>query len=113
MSPENLERYGRMVQAWQRGDLEAWLDDAQDREMRTSGKFPGSEPVYRGRDGMRAFWDLLRAPWRDYHHDITRIQDVGGRYLALLTIRAVGRESGAEVEWKWAHVVTEENGLLR
>jgi ketosteroid isomerase-like protein len=62
MSPENLERYGRMVQAWQRGDLEAWLDDAQDGEMRTSGKFPGSEPVYRGRDGMRAFWDLLRAP---------------------------------------------------
>jgi hypothetical protein len=49
----------------------------------------------------------------DYHHDITRIQDVGGRYLARLTIRAVGRESGAEVDWKWAHVVTEENGFFR
>jgi hypothetical protein len=113
MSPENVERYGRMLVASQRGDLEASLDDAQDGEMGTSGEFPGSEPVYRGRDGMRAFWDLMRAPWSDYHHDITRIQDVGGRYLALLIIRAVGRESGAEVELRWAHVVAEENGFFR
>ena len=113
MSPENVERYGRMSVAWQQGDLEAWLDDAQDGELRTSGEFPGFEPVYRGRDGMRAFWDLMRAPWRDFHTDIARIQDVGGRYLALLTMRGVGRESGAEVELKWAHVVTEENGFFR
>ena len=68
--------------------------------LHTSGEFPGFEPVYRGRDGLRAFWDLWRAPWSDFHTDIARIQDVGGRYLALLTIRAVGRESGAEVELK-------------
>ena len=42
-----------------------------------------------------------------------RFHDVGGRYLVLLTIRAVGRESSAEVELKWAHVVTEENGFFR
>ena len=61
MSPENVERYGRTLVAWERGDLEAWLDDAQDSEMHTSGEFLGFEPVYRGRDGLRAFWDLMRA----------------------------------------------------
>src|SRR6478736_718601 len=46
--------------------------------FRTGGIFPDFEPVYRGREGMRSFWQQIREPWDtlraqieqvDEHHD--------------------------------------------
>jgi hypothetical protein len=109
MSQEHVERYRRVTDAWNRGDLEAWLEETAD-EVRTTGSLPGIEPVYRGREGMRALWDFIREPWEngDVQISIERIEDLGSTVLALLIYRAKGTGSGVEVMLKVAHVATEE-----
>ena len=83
MSQELVDRYLGAIGAWNRGDLEAWLDLAAD-EWHTTGTFPGIEPVYRGREGMRAIWEYLRAPWESaasIQIDVDRVEDLGDTVL--------------------------------
>jgi hypothetical protein len=41
---------------------------------------------------------------------IEQVEDLGDRVVALLTLRAIRKESGVEVAQRWAHVVIESNG---
>jgi ketosteroid isomerase-like protein len=52
MSQENIEVVRSAFAAWNRGDLDAWLETFHPRaEWRTSGAFPGFKPAYYGDDG--------------------------------------------------------------
>ena len=116
MSREIVERYRQSLDAWNRGALDEWLEvNGPDWELVTGGAFPGLAPIYRGRDGALEMWGALRGPWADQglHIEIERIEDLEDRVLALLTMRARGETSGAEVSIKWAHVITFSNGDTR
>ncbi|TMK99256.1 MAG: nuclear transport factor 2 family protein [Actinobacteria bacterium] len=115
MSEQNVERYVRGVEAWNRGELDEWLERTGEEpgwELVTGGAFPGLAPVYRGREGAVELWDALRGAWdeRGLHIVIERIEDLGETVLALLTMQASGQSSGVPVAIKWAHVITFENG---
>jgi ketosteroid isomerase-like protein len=113
MSQENVERYRRSLDAWNRGALEEWLEDiTPEWEFVPSGVFPGLDPIYRGREGALELWDAMRGPWDNegFRFEIERIEDLGETVLALATIRARGKSSGVEVALKWAHVVTYRSG---
>ena len=115
MSRELVERYLGAINAWNRGDLDAWLALAAD-EWHTTATFPGIEPVYRGREGMIAIWEYLRAPWESaasIQIDVDRVEDLGDTVLGLTTLRARAEDSGAETTLKVGYVLTDENGLLR
>ena len=115
MSRALVERYLGAIDAWNRGDLEGWLDLAAD-EWHTTGTFPGIEPVYRGREGMMAIWEYLRAPWESASSvqiDVERVEDLGDTVLGLTTLRASGAEGAAETSMEVAYVLREEEGILR
>jgi hypothetical protein len=111
MSQENVDRWRRGVDAWNRGALDEWLDEAVTPgwELVTGGAFPGLAPVYQGREGAIEMWSALRGPWdnQSLYIEIDRIEDLGENgVLALSTMRARGEQSGVEVAIKWAHVIT-------
>ena len=103
MPSERIEQYLRGLDAFARGDLEAWLEEAPD-EWHTTGTFPGVEPVYRGREGLRALWEFMRGPW-EMRAEVERIEELDEALLVLLTTYVKGSSSGAAVEWKAAHLV--------
>ena len=109
MPGDNLERYRKAIDAWNRRDLVAVLEQtAPEFEFHTAQLFPGIEPVYRGREGMVEFWNaFIEEPWALLHveiDDLTELAD--GRVLALLTFTGKGRESGEEVTVQYAHLCT-------
>jgi len=111
MSQENVGRYLRANDAWNRGALDEWLQDITPGwQLVPAGVFPDLAPVYRGREGAFRLWEALQGPWdnQGFHVHIERIEDLGDTALALLTLRARGQQSGTEVAVKWAHVITEK-----
>jgi ketosteroid isomerase-like protein len=107
MSRENVELYLRAIQAWNDGDENAFVAlVSDDWEFRTTGTFPGFDPVYRGREGARRFYETLREPWESFVIEVARTIDAGDRVVGLLRFNGRGRGSGAEVSLEYAHVAT-------
>jgi ketosteroid isomerase-like protein len=113
VSDENVELALQGYEAWNRGDLQWLLDHvAPDYEFRTTQLFPDMEAVYRGRDGLREFWNTFREPWESLAVEIERIEAVGeDRVLALYRFRGLGRD-GVEVTLPFANLLTIKDGLL-
>jgi hypothetical protein len=113
MAPEDVERYRRSVDAWNRGALDEWLEPITLAwELATGGPFPDLATVYRGRQGALALWNALKTgPWDpDGGLPIERIEDRGETLLALLTMRARGAHSGTDLALKWAPMITRPGG---
>jgi hypothetical protein len=53
MSQENVDRYLRSIDAWNRGALDEWIEGTVTPgwELVSGGVFPGTAPAYRRRDG--------------------------------------------------------------
>lgn len=115
MSQQNVEHYRRTIDAWNRGALDEWLETITPQwEFVLTGTFPGMASIYRGREGALAYWDAARGPWEEgrFDFELNRIEDLGETVLGLGTLRARGKESGVEVELRWAHVVTYDGDAI-
>jgi ketosteroid isomerase-like protein len=112
MSQADVELYRDVVEAWNRDDLDAMLETmAPDYEFQTAQLFSDTEPIYRGRDGFREFWNTFRSAWEEIALDVERIEDLGdGRVLGLLTFHGRGRTSGVEVSVRYGHLATLRDG---
>jgi len=111
MSEENVERFRRGVELWNRGEREAWLDEATaEWEFRTSGVFPGLKPVYRGRAGAAELWEAMRGPWEQFGVRVERVEDLGESVVALVTFDVQGRD-GLKTSRQWAYVVNYRDGV--
>jgi ketosteroid isomerase-like protein len=112
---ENLALARQTYDAMNRGDIEGILELCHpDYEFHTGVKVPSIPAVVRGRDGLRAWvqqWYV--EPWEEQlQMDIERLEELpDGRVLALMTLRAKGRESGVQVDTQYAHILTYEDGL--
>ena len=72
--PSDVEIVWSGFDAWNQGDLEAWLALADPGVVfQTAGMFPDFEPVYRGPEGMRSFWERIREPWDSLTAEIERV----------------------------------------
>jgi ketosteroid isomerase-like protein len=63
MSEDRIEMVKQLAAAWNRDDLDAFLDLLDpDVEWHTSIEpfFEGTESVFRGHDGIRQFWESYR-----------------------------------------------------
>ena len=112
MSQENVEVVRQGYEAWNRGDLE-WLLErtAPDYEFHTAQLFPDTEAVYRGREGLKRFWNTFRAPWKTVRIEARRIEPIDEhRVLALFVFRGRARD-GMEVTQEYANLITVEDGL--
>jgi ketosteroid isomerase-like protein len=112
MPEENVELVRQSYGAWNRGDLHWMLDHVTpDFEFRTTHLFPDTEDVYRGREGLKRFWNTFRGPWETLLIEVERIEPIGhDRVLALLQFHGRGRE-GLEVTLEYANLFTIENGM--
>jgi ketosteroid isomerase-like protein len=93
MSLENLIRAS--YEAWRGDDVEALLETLDPEvEFLTSGSFPDFEPIYRGHEGMRRFWEAMHVPWEWFRLDVERIVEGDDRAAVAVRFSARGRGSG-------------------
>ena len=93
MSRENVEVARRGFDAWNRGDVGGWLQHLHPEiEFRTSGLYPGTDPVYRGHDDMRRFWTSFREPWERLQIRVDETREAGDKVVVLATFEAQARD---------------------
>jgi ketosteroid isomerase-like protein len=117
MSKENVEIVRRVYGATARRDSEAvlalydpkveWVT-SQDPPMRTMF----GAGTYRGHDGLRRFFHEWHEAWDDIANDPEELVDAGDSVVVVVTDRARGRASGAEVARTHASVWTVKRGKI-
>src|SRR5215204_1076404 len=99
MSQENVDVVRSVYSAWSDGDLDALLAVCDPGvELLTSGAFPDLAPVYRGRNGIRTFWQSMRVPWESFQLDAERIVEGEDCAVVAVRFRAQGKDSGVATE---------------
>jgi ketosteroid isomerase-like protein len=112
MSRENVEAVRQVFEAWNRGDLtgvQEYLSPGW--EWRPARLFPGTDAVYRGKEGFKRFWNQFREPWETIRVEIERTEDLGDRVLVLMTFYGRGKGSGVDVTAEYANLITFHEGL--
>ena len=83
---------------------------ATDCEWRESAELPDVS-VIRGRDAIEGFLHSFLESWESFDQGIEDVAIRGDRALLLIHLRAVGRRSGIELDTRYAHLWTIQNGL--
>jgi ketosteroid isomerase-like protein len=108
MSQENVELVRSSLDGWSRGDIEAWLAPAHpDIEFRTSGVYPGVDPIYRGHAELRHFWSVFREPWESIQVRIDQVREADDQLVSLCVFEAHARDGMTVrrvVAWSWQFV---------
>ncbi len=98
MSEENVEAYKRAVEAANRRDLEALLEEF-DPEVEWYPQVVGlGSEVYRGAEGIREVFADMEETIPGAVLQVGEIRDLGDRLLSFGRLRAHGIESGAPTE---------------
>jgi ketosteroid isomerase-like protein len=112
MSQENLEIVRCIYDRWAEGDFQAG------RELLDPGittvwaqDFP-TAGIYHGPEGHAAAMREWLSAWTDLTLEAERFVDAGESVVVPFVVRARGRESGAEVERRWAHAWTLHDGRV-
>jgi ketosteroid isomerase-like protein len=111
MSQENVELYHRVIEAFRRRDLDAFLaafDPDADFAPRNVELHGGTS--YRGHDGIRTWWESMFSAFSDYVPEIDEVRDLGDITFSRVSIRGHGMESGAPIEQAQWHVVEWRDG---
>ncbi len=97
MSQDNVDRFVAGIDAFNRGDLDV-MSQGWDREIRFEHRLADLEGTFVGIDAVMAWFadaaEMLDSP----RIDCSDVRDLGHQVLALGTVRATGRGSGAETE---------------
>jgi ketosteroid isomerase-like protein len=113
MSQENVEAFKRAIEAYNRRDVEALLDEL-DNEIEWRPVLPvvlgGDETVYRGHDGVRQLLQDLDEVLAERQLDFSEIRDVGDHVVATGSLRIRGKSSGALSESPFGCVAELRNG---
>ena len=101
MSEENVEAFKRAVAAYNRRDIDAFLE-AFDPEIEwhslTQVMFGGEQSVYRGHRGIREGVREMDEVLVDLQVEYAEIRDLRERIVVFGRVSGRGRASGAETE---------------
>ena len=116
MSEENIEIVRRGVEAFNRGDVDAFAfydaDFAPDFEYIPSGAVPGGADVARGPGGYKRFVRWLWDEFDDAHLEIHELIEAGDHVVASYVIEGRGKQSGAAASWHIWQVWTLRDGKV-
>ena len=113
MSQENVEGYRRATDAFNRRDIDAFLENLDPEvvmHLSLPAMFGGQATVFRGHDEYRAFFADLTEAFSEFQVEISEIQDLGERLVTVGRLHGRGRASGAKVDSPIAYVVDFKNG---
>jgi ketosteroid isomerase-like protein len=110
MSQENAEILRRAYEAFNRGDIESAVADIAPDSVYVSGGMPGFEDTYRGVVGYRRFLETFWREFDDPHVEVDELIDARDQVFASITLRGVGKHSGAETSWNVWQVWTVREG---
>ena len=115
MSQENVEAFKRALEANNRGDHEAFLEEF-DPNVEFHGvmgvMFGGEATVFRGHAGVLEYLRDLDEGFTVREVQWSELRDLGDRLLVLGSVRGRGRESGIELDSQYGAVAEFENGKL-
>ena len=113
MSRENVEAFKRGVEAANRRDLEAALEEFDPEVEWHSGllmSLEGEATVYRGHEGIRVLYRDFDELFDKVHWEYAEIRDLGDRVVGIGRFHMRGKGSGAETESPICSVVDFKNG---
>jgi len=97
MSQENVEVALAAVDAWNRGDREAWValwdEEAEFYPLRA--QLEGES--YRGHDGLDRFLREMAEDFENVRFEIDEMRDAGEQVIGIGRFRARGRASGVDL----------------
>jgi len=103
---EDLEGLRASYEALNRGDIEGTVEAlAPNAEWHESSELPDSG-VFRGRDAVRSFLEDFLEQWSEFRQEIEEVLVEGDRAALFIHLTARGRESGARVDARYAHLWT-------
>jgi uncharacterized protein len=111
MSQENVEAFKRAVEALNRRDIEAVLEEVDPEvQAHNAGEMSLGAGATRGHEGLRETFRTWSEAFAEFHYAFPEISDLGDRVIAIGQLRARGRESGAELESPIAYVAEFKDG---
>jgi ketosteroid isomerase-like protein len=117
MSKENVEAFRRAIEAYNRRDIDAFVeafDPMVEIHPLTLAMFGQEATVYRGHEGIRQFIRDVDEVLPQIQVESLEIRDLGERLAASGRLHARGRASGAEVESPIFWVIEfREGGVIR
>jgi ketosteroid isomerase-like protein len=113
MSREDLEIIRRMYREWNRGDVLQLVDlfDTEVEVRPALGAFLAST-VYRGHDGVAAWYAETWEPWAELRAEPRRFLDAGERTVVVVGLYARVPGGQVDVDTEIAHVVTISDGRI-
>jgi ketosteroid isomerase-like protein len=116
MSKAKTEMVKQLAAAWNRDDLERFLDLLDpDIEWHTSIEpfFEGVESVFRGHDGIRQFWEIYRGEaFQRLEVRMDEFRDLGEDLLSLGEIKTIGQASQVQLTSEIAQLWTFRGGKI-
>ena len=116
MSQESLVIVKQLAAAWNRDDLDAFLDLLDpDIVWNTSIEpfFEGTESAFRGHDGIREFWDSYRGgAFQRLEIRMDDFRDLGESLLTLGEVKTIGQASQVELTSEIAQLWTFRGGKV-
>ena len=117
MSQEDVESFKRAVEAYNRRDVQAVLDELDPEVEWHPGLWPGvpallggEAAVGRGHEGARKLLGDVYDAFAELHLELSEVRDLGADVLAIGRLYLQSRESGVEAESSWAYVTECRNG---
>jgi hypothetical protein len=101
MSQENIELFRRAIDAYNRRDLKAFLEEFDpEAEWRalTGVMFGREATVYRGHEDIRKFVREVDEAFAEAQIEYLEARDLGERVVVIGRLRIRGRASGVETE---------------
>ncbi len=112
MSQENVEIVRRVVDAWNRGDIDAFLSlFGSDCEVVFPPDVPEPGPFH-GHAELRQWVDGFLAAWESHAAEVVEVMEAGDSILAVLHMMGRGSGSGVELDQTDAHVFTIREGRI-
>jgi ketosteroid isomerase-like protein len=114
MSQENVEVVQEVMAAWNSHDVERWLrcwDPTCEWVPRLRGQVEGAQ-TYRGREGLRRFWEEDDAVWDEFQVELHDVRQIGDEVVAAGTGRARGKESGVDTTRPFAFRFRVQGGRI-
>ncbi len=109
MSQENVEALRAVYRRWRHGDF--WTPEVFDADVEVV--FAADTPdaaTYHGLAGAEESARLWLSAWDTLRIDAEKLIDLGERVLVLFTMHGRGKDSGVEIEAKYAHLWTMQAG---